>query len=328
MKLIVQIPCLNESDSLSNVLRDIPAEIPGIDCIETLVIDDGSSDDTATVATDHGAVHVIRHRRNRGLAAAFQTGIDSCLRLNADIIVNTDGDNQYPGQCIPSLVEPIVAGRADIVVGDRNPERDSRNKLTKRVLYRIGRIFVGMVVGQDIPDPVSGFRAISREAAERTSVVSNYTYTIETLVLWLEKGMMIEFVGVVTKTVNRPSRLLKSSREFVFRSAATLLRVFFMYHPLQSLSFVSCTIFVIGLIPVARFLFLYAFGKGDGHVQSLVIGTSTIVVAILIFVVGLLADLVAQNRRLLEAKLQRNSTSLEHAETHYCTGSCTRMEDC
>lgn len=320
MKLIIQIPCLNEANTLHLVLADLPDSIPEIDVVETLVIDDGSTDGTSATALGLGVHHVVRHRRNRGLAVSFASGLNAALDLGADIIVNTDGDHQYPGKHVSELIAPILAGRADIVIGDRRPECDRRNPLLKRFLYRMGRFAVSWIVGQRIPDPVSGFRAYSREAADRMHVATRYSYTLETLVQAIDAGMAIEFVPIVANASTRPSRLYRSQAQFVLRSAATLLRVFFMFHPLQTLMWVSAFIGMTGTIPIGRFILFYSIGQGQGHLQSLVLGTALVIVAALTLVSGLVADLVSQNRRLLESSKERNRETSKFTTTetkHY-----------
>lgn len=308
MKLIIQIPCFNEAGTLYQVVSDLPSQISGIDSIETLVIDDGSDDGTAATAFGFGVDHVVRHNRNRGLAAAFATGIDACLRLGADIIVNTDGDHQYPGEAIERLVEPIIAGRADLVVGDRRPGVDENFSPLKRLLQRCGRRVVSGLAGRDLPDPVSGFRAYSRSAAEQTHIVTGHSYTIESLLQANCKGLAIEFLPISTNPPTRPSRLFRSLPHFISRSALTMLRVFFMFHPLCVLAWVSGLLAAIGALPIARFLLLYAVGDGDGHVQSLILGSVLVLLAAIMLVAGLLADLIAHNRRLLEKTLERLPT--------------------
>lgn len=304
MKLIIQIPCLNESDSLDQVVNDLPDQISAVERIETLVVDDGSCDGTSASALGLGVDHVLRHKRNRGLAAAFATGLQGCVDLDADIIVNTDGDHQYPGRYIAELVEPIVEGRADVVIGDRRPALDRRNPLSKRLLYWLGRWTVSRVVGRNLPDPVSGFRAYSRAAAIRTHIVTDYSYTIESLLQTVHRGLAIEFIPIEANAVERPSRLFRSQRQFLFRSAVTLLRVFFMYRPLAVMIRLSCIVAVVGTLPIVRFLWLYLQGEGGGHVQSLVLGASLVVFSALLFVAGMIADLIAHNRRLLELGLE------------------------
>jgi len=291
------------------VLGDLPKSISGVDCIEVLVIDDGSGDGTAEIARSLGVQHVISHRVNRGLAAAFATGMTESLRLGATVIVNTDGDHQYPGRFISDLVQPILDGRADFVVGNRNPELDRRNGWFKRILYWVGRRTVSWLVSQPIPDPVSGFRAYSAECATQMHIVTTYSYTLESLVQCIEKGFALEFVPIETNSPTRPSRLFKSHASFIARSGTTLLRVFFMFHPLKTLMWLSLLLAVIGAIPIIRFVFFYLSGNGNGHLQSLVLGAALLVLAAIVLVAGLLADLISQNRRLIEKHALHQSVS-------------------
>ena len=314
VKLIIQIPCYNEASTLPLVLSDLPTQIAGIDCIETLVIDDGSQDDTSHLARQLGVDHVIRHPVNRGLAAAFASGIAEALKQGGNIIVNTDGDHQYQGRYIADLVRPIVQHQADLVIGNRNPERDTRNPWLKRILYWIGRNVVSWIVSKPIPDPVSGFRAYSSKCAERMHILTSYSYTLETLIQCVEKGFAIEFVLIETNPPTRPSRLFKSTGSFVFRSGTTLLRVFFMFHPLKTLVWLSGLLALIGVIPIVRFMVYFVIGKGNGHLQSLVLGASLLVLASIVLVSGLLADLISQNRRLIEEIAARLETNELHDE--------------
>lgn len=309
IKVIIQIPCFNEAKTLPFVLGDLPKSINGVDCIEVLVIDDGSGDGTAEIARSLGVQHVISHRVNRGLAAAFATGMTESLRLGATVIVNTDGDHQYPGRFISDLVQPILDGRADVVVGNRTPELDRRNGWLKRILYWVGRRTVSWLVSQPIPDPVSGFRAYSAECARQMHIVTTYSYTLESLVQCIEKGFALEFVPIETNSPTRPSRLFKSHASFIARSGTTLLRVFFMFHPLKTLMWLSLLLAVIGAIPIIRFVFFYLSGNGNGHLQSLVLGAALLVLAAIVLVVGLLADLISQNRRLIEKHALHQSVS-------------------
>lgn len=308
IKLIIQIPCFNEAATLPLVLNDLPQEIPGIDCIETLVIDDGSQDETSSVAKRLGVHHVVSHRVNRGLAAAFATGLEESIRQGASIVVNTDGDHQYPGSYISDLVLPILQGRADVVIGDRAPENDPRNRRAKRFLYWLGRRIVSWIVSRKIPDPVSGFRAYSAESAKQIHILTTYSYTLESLVQCVEKGFAIEFIPIQPNPPTRPSRLFRSNASFVIRSGTTLLRVFFMFHPLKTLSWLSAVLALIGLIPIARLVIFYLLGNGTGHIQSLVVGAAILILSVIVLVAGLLADLIAQNRRLIE-KLQQHPQS-------------------
>ncbi|GIW98135.1 MAG: hypothetical protein KatS3mg111_1468 [Pirellulaceae bacterium] len=302
-KLIIQIPCYNEAETLGRVIEDLPRELPEVRRIETLVVDDGSSDGTAATALMLGVDHVVRHRRNRGLAAAFRTGLQTALDLGADVVVNTDGDHQYPGRYVADLVAPIAAGRADVVIGDRRPEQAPETGWVKRQLYRLGRWSVSWLAGQPLPDPTSGFRAMSREVAERLDVVTEYSYTLETLMQAVESGWAVEFVPIETNRPTRPSRLYRTLPQFVMRSGSTLLRVFFMYHPLRVFAWSALLVALVGSVPIIRWLLLYVQGVGQGHIQSLVLGAALIVLAALLLVAGLLADLIAHNRRMLSSRL-------------------------
>ncbi len=309
MKVIVQIPCFNEASTLPAVLQDLPKRIIGVDCLETLVIDDGSSDSTAAVALAAGVDHVIRHKHNRGLAATFVTGIHACDRLDADIVVNTDGDHQYPGQFIPTLLEPILKGRADIVVGDRRPVSDPRLNPVKRGLHRLGQWVISTLAGQRLADPVSGFRAYSREAIGRTHLVTDYSYTIESLLQAVRKGLAIEFVPIQTNRVTRPSRLFPSVHHFVRRSAVTTLRVAFMHHPIGVFLTIGMILLTIGTLPILRFLVLLAVNGGQGHLQSLVLGGTLIVLAAIALAAGMIAELIGHNRRMIESILEHSADS-------------------
>src|SRR5688572_4842747 len=248
MKLIIQIPCLNEAETLPATLADLPRSVPGIDEIETLVIDDGSTDETARVAREAGATHVIRFRRRKGLAAAFMAGVDACLKQGADIIVNTDGDNQYAGREIARLVEPLLAGRADIVIGDRNiRDLDHMSWLRKR-LQRLGSWVVRQVSGTQVPDTTSGFRAYTREAALRMTIVSEFSYTLESIIQAGKNRMAIAHVEVGTNPRTRPSRLFGSVRSYIQRSTATIVRIYAMYEPLKVFTYIGLTVFGAGFI--------------------------------------------------------------------------------
>lgn len=305
LKLIIQIPCLNESATLSTVLTTLPSALSAVDQIEILVVDDGSTDDTAEVAMQLGVDHVIRHRHNRGLAAAFSSGLEACLKLGADIIVNTDGDGQYLGTDIEALVEPILAGRADIVIGDRRPWADMRQSWIKRRLQRLGSQLVSSLASREIPDAVSGFRSMTREAALQTHIVTGFSYTIESVLQACTRGFAIEFVPIVTNTVERPSRLFRSIPQFLARSGATMLRVFFMFRPLRVLLWLSMVLGILGILPILRFLYLYWRHGAAGHVQSLTLGGVLVILSGMLLVAGLFADLIATNRRLIEITLER-----------------------
>lgn len=301
MKLFIQIPCLNEAETLAQTIRELPREIPGISSVQILVIDDGSSDATSEVARAAGAHHVVRHRQNRGLARAFLSGIDAALKLGADIIVNTDADNQYQAKDIPRLVEPIVQGRADMVIGNRRVEKVADFSASKRLLQRFGSWVVRQASDTQIPDTTSGFRALSREAALQLFVHDEYTYTLETIIQAGAQRIALAHVPISTNPATRPSRLIASIPRYVRRSAGTILRVYAMYRPLKAFSLLSLVFLLGGVALGARFLYYY-FSEPNysGHIQSLILTAILIVVGFLVFLVGLLADLIAANRRLVE----------------------------
>ena len=305
MKLIVQIPCLDEAATLPATIADIPRQIDGIDEVEILVIDDGSTDGTSRVARDHGADHVVRFPRNRGLGHAFKAGFDTSLRLGADIIVNTDGDNQYCGADIAKLVAPVVEGRADIVIGDRQTAQIAHFSPVKRVLQRLGSLAVSTLSGARIPDAVSGFRAISREAALKSNIVSPFSYTIETVLQAGRKKLKIVSVPVATNAATRESRLFTNIPSFIAKQLKTLILIYVMYSPLRAFSAIGLVLGLIGLMPIARFVWLYAQGDGAGHLQSLVLGGVLCVTSFIAFTAGLLADVVSRNRQLLEITLEK-----------------------
>lgn len=305
MLLLIQIPCLNEEETLPQTLVDLPRTIPGVDRVEILVIDDGSSDRTAQIARQYGAHHVIRNSTNRGLAASYSRGIDECLRLGADIIVNTDGDNQYSGADIAKLVAPIVAGRADIVIGDRQTGKIAHFSRFKRVLQRLGSLAVSTLSGAKIPDAVSGFRAMSREAALKFNVISPFSYTIETVLQAGRKKLKIVSVPVATNAATRESRLFTNIPSFVSKQLKTLILIYVMYSPLRAFSAIGLALGLLGMFPIARFLWLYMNGDGAGHLQSLVLGGVLCVMSFIAFTAGLLADVVSRNRQLLEITLEK-----------------------
>jgi glycosyltransferase involved in cell wall biosynthesis len=306
MKLIIQIPCKDEADTLPLVVRSIPRHIPGVDTVEVLVVDDGSVDGTADVALDLGVEHVVRHARNKGLAAAFASGIDACLRLGADIIVNTDGDNQYRQEQIPDLIRPILEGHADMVIGDRQVDRNPAFGRWKSLLNQWGSAMVRTLSGTRVQDAPSGFRAYTREAAARLNVLSSYTYTLETLIQAGAQRMAVEAVPIGTNPKLRRSRLFKNFGEYIRRSAATILRTYATYKPLKVFLTAGAMLAALGAAGVLRFLYFYLFdGNGAGHVQSLVVAGALLVVGFQVGLIGLLADLIAANRRLAEETLYR-----------------------
>jgi glycosyltransferase involved in cell wall biosynthesis len=305
MKLIVQVPCHNEQETLPAVLAEIPRHIDGVDRVEVLVIDDGSTDRTVEVAREHGADHVISSRKNRGLARTFRYGLETAIQLGADVIVNTDGDNQYAGADIPKLIEPILAGRADIVIGDRQTSGIKSFSWTKRLLQNWGSTVVAKLSDVDVPDAVSGFRAFSREAALNTNIVSSFSYTIETLIQAGRKHYAVESVPIRVNPATRPSRLFSSVPQFLARSVATMLRIYAMYQPLKVYFYFGATLVLIGSVPILRFLIYYFAGHGEGKIQSLVIGAILITFGGLSLMFGLVADLINFNRQLSEMTLER-----------------------
>ena len=305
MKLIVQIPCFNEERTLPGTVADIPRAIEGIDEVEVLIVDDGSTDGTVEIARKSGVDHIVRHKNNKGLARAFRTGLDACLRLGADIIVNTDGDNQYAGSDIPALIRPIVEGTADVVVGDRQTQTISHFSPAKRALQAVGSFAVRKISGIDIPDAVSGFRAMSRDAALQMNIVSSFSYTIEMLIQAGKKQMAITSVPVATNVKTRESRLFRSVPNFIERSLTTMVRTYAMYQPLRFFFLIGMGLTVLGMLPIIRFLFFYFSGDGAGHVQSLILGGSMMVGGFATFLIGLVADLINFNRQLIEMTLEK-----------------------
>lgn len=305
MKLIVQIPCYNEAATLAQTVADIPRRIDGVDRVEVLIVDDGSTDGTAEVARLAGVDHVIRHRNNKGLARSFRTGVDACLKRGADIIVNTDGDNQYAGRDIPRLIGPILNRAADIVVGDRQTGEVAHFSAGKKLLQRLGSAAVRQLSNTTVPDAVSGFRAISRDAALQLNIVSSFSYTIEMLIQAGRRRMAIASVPVSTNGVTRQSRLFSSIPRFVERSATTMLRMYTMYSPLRVFLLIGVVLGLVGLVPISRFLYFVAVGQSDGHVQSLVLGSLCLTLGFMAFLIGLVADLINFNRHLVEIVLEK-----------------------
>jgi glycosyltransferase involved in cell wall biosynthesis len=316
MKLIVQIPCYNEAELLPKTIKAIPSQIPGISEKEILIIDDGSTDNTAEIAEINGAHHVVRLNRHVGLAGAFIAGLDASLSNGADIIVNTDADNQYRGEDIVLLLEPILAKRADIVVGDRGVKISPHFSSSKRFLQRFGSKVVQLVSGLKTPDATSGFRAMTRSAAIRTLVLSDYSYTLETLIQAGTQHWAVEFVPVGTNPQTRPSRLMKNVSQYISHSVTILLRAYTMYRPLRVFTILGSLIFSVGLIIGGRFLYFVIMGQGTGHVQSLILAAVLLIVGFQILLIGLLADLIGFNRRILEEALYRlRKLELDNIET-------------
>ena len=300
MKLMIQIPCYNEETTLPQTFADLPKILPGIDEIEYLIIDDGSTDHTTQVAKQLGIQYVVRLKRNKGLACGFMAGIDACLSLGADIIVNTDADNQYCGADIARLIAPILSNESEMVVGSRPINEIGHFSKKKKLFQNLGSWVVRKVSGTDIPDSPSGFRAFSREAAMRLNVMNRYTYTLETVIQAGRSRMAITSVPIRTNPETRKSRLFKSMFSYIKRASLTIIRSFILYNPLQFFLALGGLAFLGGVAMDMRFVYLYLSGNGSGHVQSLIFSTILITLGMLTMVVGLLSDLIAANRRLLE----------------------------
>ena len=307
MKLIIQIPCFNEADTLSITLADLPDFIPGIDCIETLVIDDGSTDDTVAVAQSLGVTHIVRQALNQGLAKTFQTGLDTCLRLGADIIVNTDADNQYPGCFIADLVSPILENEADMVIGNRQIQQVEHFSPLKRWLQGLGSWTVRTVSGTDVPDAASGFRAYSREMALQVNILTRYSYTLETIIQAGKMGQRVVSVPVETNGPIRPSRLQRSMWHFIKAQAGTIMRLYAFYEPLRTFSYIALPFLLIGSGAILRFLFLAVVGQSNigRYIQSITIGTGLLVVGVIILIFGIQADISGKHRQLTQEMLYR-----------------------
>jgi glycosyltransferase involved in cell wall biosynthesis len=304
-KLIIQIPCLNEAATLPATLADLPRAIAGVDVVEVLVIDDGSRDGTAGVAKRCGVEHVVRLRRNKGLAAAFTAGIDASLKAGADFIVNTDADNQYAASEIPRLLAPLLSGEADIVIGDRNIAELGHMSWRKRQLQQLGSWVVRQVSNTNVPDTTSGFRAYTRDAALRMTIVSDFSYTLESIIQAGKKRMAIAHVPVATNARTRESRLFDSIFSYVKRSAATIVRIYAMYEPLKVFTYVGLATFGVGFAAALRLVYYFFEGEASRHQTSAIAAAVLMIVGFQILVIGLLADVISGNRKLLEDLLYR-----------------------
>lgn len=300
MKLIIQIPCFNEAESLPITLNGLPREVDGFDKVEWLVIDDGSTDNTVDVANKHKVDYIIQHTKNQGLAKSFMTGIDACINLGADVIVNTDADNQYNPKDIVKLVQPILKGKADIVVGARPIDTVKHFTFIKKALQKLGSWVVRVVSKADIPDAPSGFRAISREAALHLNVFNDYTYTLEMIIQVGKKNMAIMSVPIRVNEYLRPSRLLRSTPSYIKQSIVTIVRIFVVYKPFRFFMSIGMFFFALGFLMGLRFLGYYALGKGQGHIQSLILASIFLGIGFQTMLVAFVADLLAVNRRLVE----------------------------
>jgi glycosyltransferase involved in cell wall biosynthesis len=306
MKLIIQIPCFNEEQTLPETLADLPREIPGIETVEWLVIDDGSTDRTIEVARDGGVDHVVRLTNNKGLAAAFQAGLDACLKLGADVIVNTDADNQYSGEDIPRLVEPILAGEADMVIGDRKTDQIEHFSPVKKRLQRWGSAVVRRASGTGVPDTTSGFRAYNREAALQMQVVSKFTYTLESIIQAGKMLVAVDHVPIRTNPKTRESRLFPSMWAYVRRNTVSIFRIYALYEPLRVFLAAAGFFALIGAVIWARFLYFYFFSDEPGeHIQSLILGSTLFIVAVQLAALGVVGDILAGSRLLQQRMLER-----------------------
>ncbi|MBD3913126.1 glycosyltransferase family 2 protein [Nocardioides hwasunensis] len=304
MKLVVQVPCLDEEETLPLVLSSIPDSIPGIDEIVVVIIDDGSSDRTVEVARSFGVTEIVRHHRTQGLARSFTDGVNHALAIGADIVVNTDGDHQYPQERIADLVQPILRGEADIVVADRQVGLIDHFSPAKKALQRFGSKVVNVAARTELPDAASGFRAYSREALMRLNTVTRFSYCMETIIQAGNKNLAITSLPVITNAKTRESRLFSSTRQHVFRSGAAIVRAYVMYRPYVIFGAMAVLFGLLGIAPYVRYAVLAAAGQGGGHVQSLLVGAALVVVSSLCAMLGIVSDLIRTNRALIETNLE------------------------
>jgi glycosyltransferase involved in cell wall biosynthesis len=324
MKLIIQIPCFNEADQLPGTLADLPREVEGFDVVEWLVIDDGSTDETVAVARAHGVDHLVRLTNNKGLAAGFQAGIDTALKLGADVIVNTDADNQYHGPDVARLVLPILEGRADMVVGDREVTEIEHFSPLKKALQRLGSWVVRQASSTSVPDTTSGFRAYNREAAIQMLVVSKFTYTLETIIQAGKQLVAIDHVPVRTNPKTRESRLFPSMGAYVRRNTVSIFRIYAQYEPLRVFWSLAALIGLVSLAVWIRFVVAYADGSGKGHVQSLILGAVLFIAAVVLWALGVIGDLLAAQRVMTQKtfeRVRRIELELGVAPSHYEPGA-------
>ncbi len=304
MKVVVQIPCLNEEKTLPLVLESMPKKIPNVTSIEVLIIDDGSTDKTIEIAKKHGVKHFVI-RPHRGLARSFHDGLMKALEMGADIIVNTDGDNQYPQDRIADLVQPIIEGRADIVIGDRQVKQIEHFSPVKKVLQRFGTKILNMAAGTNVPDAPSGFRAYSRETALRLNIVTRFSYAMETFIQAGNKNLRIESILITTNPKTRESRLFTSLPSYVAKSGTAIVRAFVMYRPVGLFVTIGTVLLALGLIPFGRFLYFAIFDTSGGHIQSLIVGSVLLIAAFISYALGIIADLIRINRTLIEDSLEQ-----------------------
>jgi len=305
MKLFVQVPCLNEEETLHLVLDSIPKKIKGVDTIEILIIDDGSTDNTIKVAKKHGVKHFVTHRRNMGLARSFRDGVDYALAHGADIVVNTDGDNQYPQAMISELVQPIINGQADIVIGDRQTQTIAHFSPFKKFMQRFGSWVVNKAAGTDLPDAASGFRAYSRQSLYRLNIVTQFSYCMETIIQAGNKRLAIASVQIETNAKTRESRLFKNIWQHMAKSAQAILRSYIMFKPHVLFATLGTILSLLALVPFARFFYFWLVEGSAGHIQSLIVGSALLTASLLSFALLIIADLQHTNRVLLEDELER-----------------------
>ncbi len=322
MKLIVQIPCFNEEETLARTINDIPRSFKGVDDVELLIIDDGSTDKTVEVARELGVDHIVQLTNNKGLAEAFMAGLNASLNFGADLIVNTDGDNQYCGKCIENLIDPILRGKADMVIGNRQVDNIPHFSFLKKILQKIGSWVVRQLSNTTIPDTTSGFRAMNREAALRLNVISRFTYTLETVIQAGKKNLAVTHVPVQTNEKLRESRLFGNAFSYIKKSVATIFRIYTMYEPLKTFIWIGGVIFSVGTIISLRFLYFYVIGQGAGHIQSLIFAAVLFIIGFQTMVMGLMADLIGSNRTLIENILYK--IKKQESSNHQTNGSRDR----
>jgi glycosyltransferase involved in cell wall biosynthesis len=305
MKLVVQIPCLNEEQTLGAVLETIPSEISGIDSIEILIIDDGSSDKTIEIAKKHGVKHFVIHPTNMGLARSFHDGVQRALEMGADIVVNTDGDNQYPQEKITELVQPVIKGEAEIVIADRQTSKIAHFSPFKKFLQRVGSHVVNLAAGTNLPDAASGFRAYSRESLMRLNVITSFSYCMETIIQAGNKRLAITSIPITTNQKTRESRLFKSTAQHVRQSAMAIIRSYMMYKPYVLFASVAVILLLVGLIPFVRFFYLESLNDGGSHVQSLLVGIAFMIASFISFALAVISDIIKTNRILIEESIEQ-----------------------
>jgi glycosyltransferase involved in cell wall biosynthesis len=316
-KLIIQIPCYNEAATLAITLAALPRHVPGFDTVEWLIINDGSTDDTVKVAREHGVDHIVQHTRNQGLAHTFMTGIEACTCLGADVIVNTDADNQYNAEDIPLLTAPILEGKADFVIGTRPIDTIQHFSPVKKFLQKLGSWVVRLASQTDIPDATSGFRAMSRDAAQQLIVFNDYTYTLETIIQAGQKNMAVAWVPIRVNPDLRPSRLIRTIPSYINRSIVTIFRIFIIYQPFRFFIMIGAVLFAAGFLIGLRFLYYYVNGMGNGHVQSIILASILLIMGFQVVLIAFVTDLLAANRKLLEDiryKLNRTPVESNHTE--------------